>query len=233
MSSSMDGASVVSEGPTTRKYRFKTSFLLLTASYIGLFGLIAIIISFSSPYWLSSFKNVYSDFKRLGLWNFCFDHYRHPPYQYDERFTGCRWIYSPMYQNIRDWLQPGWFIFVQAMMTISMLMSVFAMMAISVPIMHFALKYNVVMIGLAFVLECLATLSGVLGWLVFAIKHDTRNWLQYPNWNYLDWAFYVAVLSTALNGAAAVLFAIEGRKAYTKRQRFTNLVYNMHPRFTT
>lgn len=78
-----------------------------------------------------------------------------------------------------------------------------------------------------------SALSGVLGWLVFAIKHDTRNWLQYPNWNYLDWAFYVAVLSTALNGAAAVLFAIEGRKAYTKRQRFTNLVYNMHPRFTT
>ena len=100
MSSSMDGASVVSEGPTTRKYRFKTSFLLLTASYIGLFGLIAIIISFSSPYWLSSFKNVYSDFKRLGksifqstqvsiiaifflflgLWNFCFDHYRYVVY---------------------------------------------------------------------------------------------------------------------------------------------------------
>lgn len=156
-------------------------------------------------------------------------------------------------------------------MTISMLMAVFALMAISVPIMHFALKYNVVMIAIAFVLECLASkwpallyclinnilpdqqltpfayvkkslliillpstaLSGFLGWLVFAIKHDTRNWLQYPSYNYLDWAFYVAVLSSVLNGAAAALFAIEGRKAYAKRQRFTNLVYNMHPRFTT
>ena len=32
---------------------------------------------------------------------------RHPPYQYDEIFHGCHWIYSSKYQNIRDWLQPG------------------------------------------------------------------------------------------------------------------------------
>ena len=53
----------------------------------------------------------------------------------------------------------GWFIFVQAMMTLSMLMSIFALMAVSVPIMHFALRYNVVMIGLAFILETLACKS--------------------------------------------------------------------------
>lgn len=35
------------------------------------------------------------------------DLYRHPPYQYDEIFHGCHWIYSSKYQNIRDWLQPG------------------------------------------------------------------------------------------------------------------------------
>lgn len=41
-------------------------------------------------------------------------------------------------------------------MTLSMLISIFALMAISVPIMHFALKYNVVMINLAVFLESLA-----------------------------------------------------------------------------
>ena len=92
----------------------------------------------------------------IGLWNFCFDHYKHPQYQYDETFTGCRWIYSPLYQNIRDWLQPGWFISVQAMMTLSMLMSLFGLMAISIPIMHFCLRYNVVLIIVAFVFETLA-----------------------------------------------------------------------------
>lgn len=64
--SSVDGVSVVSEGPTMRKYRYRTSFLLITASYTGLIGLITIIIAFSSPYWLSSHKYTYSSFVRLG-----------------------------------------------------------------------------------------------------------------------------------------------------------------------
>lgn len=42
-----------------------------------------------------------------GLWDFCFNNYRHPPYQYDEKFNGCHYIYSYKYQNIRDWLNPG------------------------------------------------------------------------------------------------------------------------------
>ncbi|OTF79630.1 hypothetical protein BLA29_008940 [Euroglyphus maynei] len=65
--SSVDGVSVVSEGPTMRKYRYRTSFLLITASYTGLFGLITIIIAFSSPYWLSSHKYTYSSFVRLDI----------------------------------------------------------------------------------------------------------------------------------------------------------------------
>lgn len=88
----MDGASVVSDGPTTRKYRFKTSLLFLSASYVGVFGLITIVVAFSSPYWMSSHKHTYSNFVRQGsyvlilsqrltfvcpgLWNFCFDHYK-------------------------------------------------------------------------------------------------------------------------------------------------------------
>lgn len=74
--SSMDGASVVSEGPTTRKYRFKTSIYLLGAAYVGLLGLVLLVVAFFSPYWLASHKYTYSSFVRLGLWNFCFDHYR-------------------------------------------------------------------------------------------------------------------------------------------------------------
>lgn len=64
--SSVDGVSVISEGPTMRKYRYRTSFLLIAASYTGLFGLITIIIAFSSPYWLSAHKYTYSSFVRLG-----------------------------------------------------------------------------------------------------------------------------------------------------------------------
>jgi hypothetical protein len=70
---------------------------------------ILLLIAFASPYWLSSYSYTYSPFVRLGLWDFCFNNYRHPPYQYDERFHGCHWVYSSKFQNIRDWLQPGEF----------------------------------------------------------------------------------------------------------------------------
>ncbi|XP_027197216.1 uncharacterized protein LOC113791619 [Dermatophagoides pteronyssinus] len=226
--SSVDGVSVISEGPTMRKYRYRTSFLLIAASYTGLFGLITIIIAFSSPYWLSAHKYTYSSFVRLGLWTFCFDHYKHPPYQYDETFTGCRWIYDPKYHNIRDWLQPGWFIFVQVMITFSMIFSTAALMIISIPIMHFLIRYNVVMIGLGSLFKCLSAIFGFIGWLVFAVKHDVRSWLMNPRFNHLDWSFYLAILSTLLNASAAIMLAIEMRRARQKRQRFTNLVYNMH-----
>jgi len=68
---------------------------------------------------------------------------------------------QPNFLGINQPPTTGWFIFVQAMMTLSMLFAIFALMAIAVPIMHFALKYNVIMIGLAFVLESLAGKSSV------------------------------------------------------------------------
>lgn len=181
--------------------------------------------------------------------NSSIDRSRHPPYQYDEKFTGCRWIYSDKYRNIRDWLQPGWFMFVQAMITLSMIFSVIGLLILSIPIMHYAQRYTVPLVGGAAVLEflsgsltcrflsvfmiCLFTpaLFGFIGWLVFAIQHDTRSWLMYPNFNHLDWAFYIAVLSTVLNLVTSIMLAYETRDAQAKRQKFTNLVYNMHPRF--
>ena len=54
-------------------------------------------------------------------------------------------------------MDEGWFIFVQAMMTVSMLMSIFALLSVSVPIMHFAVRYNMMMVGLGFILECIAS----------------------------------------------------------------------------
>lgn len=71
----------------------------------------------------------------------------------------------------------------------------------------------------------------MIAWIVFASKHDTRSWLMNPRHNHLDWAFYTEVLGSLLTMAATVLLVIETRKAQERRQRFTNLVYNMHPRF--
>ncbi|KPM03813.1 Claudin-like protein [Sarcoptes scabiei] len=115
-------------------------------------------------------------------------------------------------------------------MTFSMVFSLLALITISLPIMHYLLRYNVVLIGLTFLLEIFSTISGFLGCLVFGIKHDVRSWLMNPRFNHLDWSYYIALLSILLNFLAAILFAFECRRARSRRQRFTNLIYNMHPR---
>lgn len=90
-----------------RKERFKVTRRLSAGAIVALVAWIFLLIAFASPYWLSSYKYTYSEFVRLGLWDFCFRDYRHPSYQYDQKFSGCYWVYSGVYHNIRDWLQPG------------------------------------------------------------------------------------------------------------------------------
>lgn len=98
-------------GASTEKHSSRSKFYITrkyeATSLLCLIAWIFLIVSFAAPYWLSSFTKAYASFVRLGLWDVCFNNYRHPPYQYDEKFDGCNWIYSAKYQNIREWLQPG------------------------------------------------------------------------------------------------------------------------------
>jgi hypothetical protein len=43
----------------------------------------------------------------MGLWEFCFDGFRYPRFQFDKKFTGCHYVFSEEYRIIREWLLPG------------------------------------------------------------------------------------------------------------------------------
>lgn len=60
-----------------------------------------------SPYWIQSYQETFSDFKHMGLWEYCFDQFRYPYYQFDKLFDGCHYIFSQEYYVIREWLLPG------------------------------------------------------------------------------------------------------------------------------
>lgn len=60
-----------------------------------------------SPYWVESYNGTFTNFKHMGLWEYCFDHYRYPNNQLDQLFTGCHYVYSFEYYTIREWLLPG------------------------------------------------------------------------------------------------------------------------------
>lgn len=62
-----------------------------TVTYVaGLF----LLLSFAGPYWIESYPEMLSSFKHMGLWEYCFDRFRFPSYQFDKLFHGCHYIFS-------------------------------------------------------------------------------------------------------------------------------------------
>lgn len=209
----------------------RSSGLLLTGSVLAFLAAVLLVISFASPYWLESYQATHSSFVRLGLWDVCFNDYRHPPYQYDEKFNGCHWIFSYKYQNIRDWLQPGWMMFVQSMMCVALVLCLGALALVSLVLMRYLLRYEVIVLASAFVLEASTALPLFLAVAVFGGMCYDRSWLQYPMYNYLSWAYAFAVVSFFFHGFASVCLLLEAFKSRDRRRRANNLVYNMQPRF--
>lgn len=191
---------------TTKKFRLKLSQRLHWTAVLAFISYIILLISFASPYWLSSYKFTDSTFKRLGLWDFCFQDYRHPSYLYDTKFTGCHWIYSPVYTNIRDWLQPPWFMFVQAVITIALCVSSLALMAVSVIFMHFLIQYQLIILCMILVCHLLTALLLFFALSTFYLKAFDKSWIMYPDFNHVDWAFFFALVSMAGNAFAAHLY---------------------------
>jgi len=228
--STISGGSLETVEKSSVRTRFQISRQFMIAAVICLLSWILLLISFAAPYWLSSYKLAYSSFIRLGLWDFCFYKYTHPPYQYADKFTGCHWIYSSKYQNIRDWLQPGWFIFVQALVTFSFVFTTISLILIAACLMYYLIRVQVTITAVIAGLQASSAFLLLLSVSVFAGKAFDRNWLQYPNFNHLDWAFYTAIVALLFHIVSAYLMFSESLREHHRRRKMNNLVYNMQSR---
>lgn len=212
-------------------YRYPpASGLLLGAGLVAYLATVLLLISFASPYWLESYQEANAEFVRLGLWDVCFRNYRHPSYQYDETFNGCHWIHSYTYQNIRDWLLPSWLMFVQSMMTLALMFALCALVLVSLVLMRYLLRYEIILLLAAFVLEAITAVPVFLSVSVFGGLCFERSWLQYPIYNHLSWAYALAVVAFFFHTFAALMLLGETFKARERRRRANNLIYNMQPR---
>ena len=70
-----------------------TDATLIGASLTYIAGLF-LLLSFAGPYWIESYPETFSSFKHMGLWEYCFDRFRFPSYQFDKLFHGCHYIFS-------------------------------------------------------------------------------------------------------------------------------------------
>ena len=53
---------------------------------------------------------------------------------------------------------------------------------------------------------------------------------MYPQFNHLDWSYYVALASLIFFIIALILLVFETREIRERRKKLNNIIYNMQPR---
>ena len=196
-------------------------------------ALFLLMMAFISPYWIESYEETFSNFKHMGLWEYCFEQFRYPYYQFDKQFDGCHHIFSQEYYVIREWLLPVWLMIVQAFVTLALLLSLFAFSVISLiwirwPL-RFVLHYEWILSSVVFICDAIAGVLLFLAVSIFGGQCWRRDWLMYPNFNHLSWSYGLAVISFMLHTFAAFFLYLDAKTGYKLRKESRNLVMQMQP----
>ncbi|CAF4883714.1 unnamed protein product [Pieris macdunnoughi] len=216
---------------------------MVSKSKTGLFALgfftlasLFIIISFVSPYWLvtdGKLKN--PKFKRIGLWEICFNGFEEVHHWYDTVFKDCWWIFEEEYYIIHDILLPGFFIATQLFFTITLCCIITSFFLLYIYLRKEEDDDNYVTLLIIFGTTLVTGgFSGLISVITFGARGDGRDWM--PNWehNDLGWAFALGVVGVVLLFPAGILFLVEARVRKYKRlhemQSREPSSYTMHER---
>ncbi|KAH6934953.1 hypothetical protein HPB50_002486 [Hyalomma asiaticum] len=120
--------------------------------------------------------------------------------------------------------------FIESMMTLALMFALGALVLLSVVLMRYMLRFEIIFLLGAFILEAITAVPVFLSVAVFGGMCFDRSWLQYPNYNHLSWAYALAVVAFFFHTLAAVMLLGETFKARERRRRANNLIYNMQPR---
>ncbi|KAI5713933.1 hypothetical protein M8J76_008120 [Diaphorina citri] len=196
-------------------------------------GGLFLLIAFISPYWISSYDDAFSEFKNMGIWQYCFDGFRYPYYQFDKRFTGCNGIYSSEYYVIREWLLPGWLLFIQMSVTLAFIFSYSSQIILSGIVVRYPLQmvltYEYLLTMVSFVLTAASAVLLMFAVLMFPLNCWRRDWLLYPLYNHLSFSYYFALIAFFIHSWAAYVLYKESKRSWEHRKESRNLVMQMYP----
>ena len=165
----------------------------------------------------------------MGLWEFCFRRFRYPNYQFDKLFDGCHYVFSPEYFVIWEWLLPGkkllilnlllkimfsystgWLMAVQTFVTLALMFSCSAQILSTLLLvrwpLNFVFRYQWQLLGFCTVLNAAKSFCLLLAVAIFGGQCWRRDWLLYPNFNYLSWSYALAVIAMILGIFASYSF---------------------------
>ncbi|XP_014244279.1 uncharacterized protein LOC106663721 [Cimex lectularius] len=192
-----------------------------------------LLISFASPYWVESYDGTFSNFKHMGLWEYCFERFRFPYYPFNKIFSGCHYIYSFEFYIIREWLVPGWLMVIQTFVTLAFIASFSSLLIIALVVtrypLKFILKYEWLLTGIVFMCNAISAVWLFLTVIIFWTQSSRRDWLMYPNFNHLSWSYYFCGVSFVFHTLAAITLYKDARKSWDTREEKRNLVMEMYP----
>lgn len=188
----------------------KARALALCGTAMALLSAFFHILGFSTPHWLESFEQANTRFDRIGLWTACFHNFGYDRDQLGKQYDGCHWIYSYEYKPIFDWLNPRWFLGVQVMETLVLIINMIVCVMLLMGRFERGISYRE--FSSQFVTSIMMFLSALLTAIsitIFGIKSDVdRQWFPRPDQNYLSWSFGLMVVSGffAVFAAMCLLF---------------------------
>ncbi|KAF4526167.1 hypothetical protein B566_EDAN008204 [Ephemera danica] len=211
----------------------KASNSVVYGGLLSYFAGMFLVIAFASPYWIQSYEETFTSFKHMGLWEFCFDQFRYPYYQFDKLFTGCHYIFSQELYVIREWLLPGWLMAVQAFVTTAFILSYTSQILTACQLvrwpLNFVLEYEWLLSGISCIGNAAAAVLLFLAVCIFGGESFRKDWMMYPQYNFISWSYGLAVISMFFHAFAALLIYQDARKNWERRNDDHNLVMQMHP----
>ncbi|RUS87750.1 hypothetical protein EGW08_004496 [Elysia chlorotica] len=201
-----------------------------TKRLVATFGLIftisafiCIVVAFATPHWLERFphKRMTRVFVRMGLWEACFNNWTYYKDYLSKNYNGCWWIFHFEYRPVWPWLNPPWFLTIQIMMTLGLM-----------------LHMVTVVLNILYYVRCLpkekekryVMATGVMMWLsflligisvtIFGIKADVdRQWIPNPDSNFLSWSFGCACLSGFFSVFSALCLTVDHMRITEEEER--------------
>ncbi|OQR67448.1 hypothetical protein BIW11_02195 [Tropilaelaps mercedesae] len=212
------------------KYHSSKSQYSLLGSSCALVALVFITISFCTPYWLVSDGLNLSGkkFRRLGLWEACFDNFYDDHYRYDYEFSGCRWIFHREFRIIRHLLEPPFFVATQTLFTIGFTLLLIASLTLMAVHLCAPAELELRLTQLTALLLITSAVFNSVAVIVFGALGDGRDWMPDPDHNYLSWSFVLGVIGTLVEYFAGVLLLVDG-KHLRKEIESDNKSFQMQP----
>lgn len=202
-------------------------------SMLSFLGCVLLLVSFSSPYWLASWQDTMSPFLNLGLWTVCFDRFRHPHVQFDKLYDGCYSMWGDDLRMISYWISPGWMIAIQVSSTCALVVSLLSQLCSVCLVLRsprsVVLRFERKLITVTGACDGFSGLVMLLNVLVFCLSCWSRDWLLYPNYNYLSWSFALAIASVLSLLCSVICHAKESKFARERENKNLNILYKIYP----